>query len=141
MAFAGTNVLAVILAAVASFLFGGVWYGIFSRQWMAAADYDESAHAAAGWRPTMVPFIVAFVAQLIMACVLAGTIGHLGPGQVTLRNGVVSGAFVWFGFVMTSIVVNHAFQGAKRMLTLIDGGHWLGVLLIQGAVIGALGVA
>ena len=25
-------------------------------------------------------------------------------------------------------------------LTLIDGGHWLGVLLIQGAVIGAFGI-
>jgi hypothetical protein len=36
---------------------------------------------------------------------------------------------------MTSLIVNHAFQGAKRMLTLIDGGHWLGVLLIQSAVL------
>jgi hypothetical protein len=26
------------------------------------------------------------------------------------------------------------------MLTLIDGGYWLAVLLIQGAVIGAFGV-
>jgi hypothetical protein len=25
------------------------------------------------------------------------------------------------------------------MLTVIDGGHWLGVLLIMGAVIGAFG--
>jgi hypothetical protein len=36
--------------------------------------------------------------------------------------------------------VNHAFGGAKPMLTLIDGGYWLAVLLIQGAVIGAFGV-
>jgi hypothetical protein len=26
------------------------------------------------------------------------------------------------------------------MLTLIDGGHWLAVLLVMGAVIGAFGV-
>jgi len=27
----------------------------------------------------------------------------------------------------------------KPALTLLDGGHWLGVLLLQGAVIGWLG--
>jgi hypothetical protein len=41
---------------------------------------------------------------------------------------------------MTSMAVNHAFQGAKRTLTLLDGGHWLGVLLIQGALLGWWGV-
>jgi hypothetical protein len=75
-----------------------------------------------------------------MAWVLAGLIGHLGKDQVTLRNGLISGVFVWLGFVITVLVVNYGYQGAKRALTLIDGGHWLGVLLIQGAVIGWLGV-
>ncbi|MBM3524115.1 MAG: DUF1761 domain-containing protein, partial [Alphaproteobacteria bacterium] len=36
--------------------------------------------------------------------------------------------------------VNHGFQGVKRALTVIDGGHWLGVLLIQGVIIGWMGV-
>ncbi len=75
-----------------------------------------------------------------MAWMLAGVIGHLGPGEVNLHNGVISAAFVWFGFVITTLAVNNAFQGAKRSLTLIDGGHWLGVLLLQGAVIGLMGV-
>ena len=34
----------------------------------------------------------------------------------------------------------HAFQGARPSLTFIDGGHWLGVLLIQGAILGWWGV-
>jgi hypothetical protein len=29
----------------------------------------------------------------------------------------------------------------RRVLTLIDAGHWLGVLLIQGALIGWMGVS
>ena len=68
-------------------------------------------------------------------------IGHLGIGQVTPRNGIISGAILWAGFVVTSMAVNHAFQGAKPALTLIDSGHWLGVLLIQGAVIGWMGIS
>ena len=47
---------------------------------------------------------------------------------------------MWLGFVITTMAVNNAFRGAKPALTLIDGGHWLGVLLLQGAVIGWLGV-
>ncbi len=73
-----------------------------------------------------------------MALMLAGLMGHLG--YVTIKGGVISGFFVWVGFVITTMGVNHAFGGAKPMLTLIDGGHWLAVLLVMGAVIGAFGV-
>jgi hypothetical protein len=86
------------------------------------------------------PFVISLVADLVIAYVLAGAIGHLGTGQVTLWNGVVSGAIIWAGFVATVIVVNHRYQGFGWDLTLIDGGHWLGVLLIAGAIIGWWGV-
>ena len=33
---------------------------------------------------------------------------------------------------------NNAFQKRKVMLTVIDGGHWLLALLVQGAVLGLL---
>lgn len=46
------------------------------------------------------------------------------------------GGLIAVGFVLTTLVVNHTFQQARRTLTLIDGGHWLGVLVIQGAVLG-----
>ena len=139
MAFAGLNYTAVVLAAIASFIFGGIWYGAFAEQWMAAANVrPESLREG---RAAAAPYIVAFIAQLVMAYVLAGMIGHLGQGQVTLRNGLIAGAFIWGGFVITALLVNHAFQGARRTLTLIDGGHWLGVLLIQGAIIGWMGVS
>ena len=140
MAFAGVNYLAVVLAAVASFIFGGLWYGALSKQWMAAAGKTEAEMKSADGPMSMVPFAIAFVAQLVMAYMLAGVMGHLGTGAGTIRSGLITGFFIWLGFVFSSLVVNHAFQGAKRSLTLIDGGHWLGVLLIQGAVIGAFGL-
>ena len=140
MAFGGLNLLAVVVAAVASFIFGGVWYGVLSKQWMAAANIRMEDFQAKGVT-TAVPYAIAFLAQLVMAYVLAGLIGHLGTGQVTLKNSVISAAIVWAGFVLTTLMVNHAFQGAKKELTLIDGGHWLFVLLIQAAIIGWMGVA
>ena len=141
MAFAGMNYLAILMAAIASYLFGAVWYGMLSKPWMAAAKISEQQiKGRDGKGPAPWPFIVAFVAQLVMAFVLAGIIGHLGPGQVTIKNGLISGLFCWAGFVMTSLTVNHRFQMAPLQLTLIDGGHWLGVLALQGLVIGWMGV-
>ncbi len=139
MAFAGINYLAVLVATVAGFAFGAAYYMTLSRPWLAAMGKTREELAAAGKR-SPVPFIVSIVALLIMAWVLAGGIGHLGPGQVTLRNGVISALFMWLGFVITTLAVNYSFGQRRPMLTIIDGIHWLGVLVIQGAIIGAMGV-
>jgi hypothetical protein len=73
-----------------------------------------------------------------MAWMLAGLLGHLGA--VTLRNGVVSAAFVWFGFILTTMIVNYSFASRDKRLLLIDGGNWLVVLVVIGAVVGGIGV-
>ncbi len=138
MAFAGLNFWAIAAAAAASFLFGGVWYGLLAKPWMAALGKSE-ADIKAG-RPMPLLFGITIVAQLIMAWVLAGILGHLGSNQVTVRNGLISALFIWVGFVVTTLAVNHGYQGSKWSLTAIDGGHWLGVLLIQGSIIGLMGV-
>ena len=137
MAFAGMNYLAVLVAAVAGFAFGAAYYMTLSNVWLAAIGMTKAELAG---KRSPAPFIVSIVALLIMAWVLAGTMGHLGPGQVTAKNGVISGLFVWLGFVITTLSVNYAYGQRKPMLTAIDGIHWLGVLVIQGAIIGAMGI-
>jgi hypothetical protein len=145
MTFAGVNYFAVLVAAVAAWFAGAVWYMTLAKPWVAALGRTMEQFKAeqaenAGKPRAMVPFLLAFVAELIMAWALAGTLAHLGPGQVTLRNGIVAALFLWLGFVITTMVVNNAFSGRKPMLTAIDGGHWLVVLLLMGAIIGAMGV-
>lgn len=133
MAFAGVNYLAVLVAALAGFGAGALWYKLFDTQWLAAIGKKQ-----ADLGPRLIPFAIAFLANLLIAFMLAGIIGHMGGGGV--RAGVISGAAVWLGFVITTMAVNHAFQNAPRSLTVIDGGHWLAVLLVMGAVIGAFGM-
>jgi len=117
----GMNYPAVLAAAVAGFAFGAVWYMTLARPWMAALGKSEAEIKAGA---SSVVYVVTAIAQLVMAYFLAG---------------LTTAFFVWFAFVLTTMAVNHGFQGAKRMLTLIDGLHWLGVLLIQGLVIGLFG--
>ena len=133
MSFAGINYVAVVVAAVAGFFAGALWYGALGRHWAAALGKSRDE-----LKPTPGPFITSAVALLVMAYVLAGTIGHLGA--VTWSNGAIVGAMLWAGFVITSLAVNYAFQGARRVLVLIDGGHWLIVLVLMGLIIGTIGL-
>ena len=137
MTFAGTNYLAILLAALAAFGWGAAYYMTLSKQWLTAVGMSKEQMET---NRTAVPFIISFVALLVMGWVLAGTLGHLGPGQVTLKNGIISALFLWLGFVVTTIFVNNAYPGRKYSLSVIDSIHWLGVLVIQGAIIGALGI-
>jgi hypothetical protein len=138
MAFAGMNYLAILVAALAGWLFGAVWYGVLGTRWMAAIGKTADELRPGGKMPVL-PLIFAVAANVVMAYILAGVISHLGPGQVTVRNGVVSAAFVWLGFVLTTMTVNNTFAQRDLRLLAIDGGHWLLVLVIMGAVIGVFG--
>ncbi len=138
MEIAGMNLLAVVLAAVVSFMFGWLWYGIlFSDAWLIACG--KSRDDVKADTPSATPFIISFIGLVVMASVLAGVLRHVYGSGMTMGDGLITGAFMWLGFVITTMAVNNAFRGANRALTLIDGGHWLGVLVLQGAVIGWLG--
>jgi len=143
MTFAGINYLAVVVAAIAAWFAGAVWYGVLSRPWVAAQgmtmeDFEARRAALRGSPLTYAPFVIAFVAELVMAWMLAGILGHLGV--ITVRYGVLSAALVWLGFVLTSMAVNYAFGSRGLTLFAIDASHWLLVLVVEGAVIGAMGV-
>jgi hypothetical protein len=134
MPFAGLSYLAVVVAAVAGFLFGAAWYVVLGARWLAALNKHEGDLRLL---LTPVPFITTGVALLLIGGMLAGLLAHLGT--VDMWHGIVSGFFMWLGFVVTTMTVNHRFQGLPWSLSFIDGGYWLGVLLIEGAVIGAFG--
>ena len=141
MTFAGLNYLAVLVAAVAAWIAGAAWYMSLGKIWTSAWGMTEAEMHADRNRPgAYLPFLYVFVAEVIMAWVLAGLMGHLGSGQFTLVNGVISGAFCWLGFVITTMAVNNGFARRRPVLLAIDGGYWLVVLALMGAVIGAMGV-
>jgi Protein of unknown function (DUF1761) len=139
MAFAGINYLAVLIAAVASWLVGAVWYMALAKPWLAAIGITaEQIHERRKGPGAFLPFVYALLANVIIAWVLGGLLGHLG--QLTLRNGALSGLFCWGGFVFPTMLVNNRFAMRSPKLLLIDGGYWLVVLVLSGAIIGALGV-
>ena len=135
------NVLAIVIAAVAAWLFGGAYYTALSRPWLKAMgktmEQCKAEQAAKSALANAAPFVLAFIGELIMAWAIYGILLHMN--MFTLRAGAITGAACWFGFVLTTITVNYAFSGRKAMLTVIDSIAWLGALLIIGAIIGWFG--
>ena len=130
------NYWAVIVAGIVGYAAGALWYWGWSKPWMEAQGFTPESMKA---NQSPIPYLVAFVANVVMAGMLAGIIGHLST--VTIRAGIISAAAVWLGFVATTQAVNYGFAKRPLKLLLIDSGHWLAVLLLQGVVIGFMGTS
>src|SRR6202451_200120 len=114
MTFAGISYLAVIVAAVVAWLVSAGWYMSLGRIYQAALGKTAEECKAEMKKPSsLLPFLYAFIGNLVIAWMLAGVLGHLGPGQVTVKNGVICGAFLWFGFILTTMAVNYTFAGRR----------------------------
>ena len=141
MAFVTVNWLSIVLAAVAAWLFGGVYYSSTSKYWMAAQGKTlENCRAEMAGKSAaqkIAPFIIVFVCEIIIAWALYGVLVHMNA--FTLRGGLISAGLIWLGFVMTTMATNNAFAGRKVALTVIDGIAWLGGFLIIGAIVGWMG--
>ena len=91
MGLGSLNYLAVIAAAIASFVFGGIWYNVFSKQWMEAVGMSPERMQKE--RGSVGLYVLAFVGSAghgVDAGRHPPPSGARGGLPTTLWNGVVS---------------------------------------------------
>ena len=139
MDFSSINWLGVSLAACAGYAIGAVYYTVLGKPWMKAARIDPATTPV-----RYSTFIIAFLAELVMATVLyfvlddvtfAGTFSE----EFDLKSGLAWSFIIWLGFAAMVVTVNQRYEGFGWGLTIIDSIHWLLVLLAMGAIIGWFG--
>jgi hypothetical protein len=124
------NWLAVFVAALLTFVLGGVWYGpIFGKAWQRWMQLDDATVKSHVPRT----FAVAFVMALIAAANLAA---FLGP-NATVAFGTGAGPAAGFGWVATSIGTTYAFGRRPLKLALVDAGFHGLSFTMMGALLGA----
>ncbi|PHQ85367.1 MAG: hypothetical protein COB65_03275 [Thalassobium sp.] len=124
--------LSVIVAAIAGFAFGAVWYMTLSKPWMEASGIKVGNDGRPeGGSP--VPFILAFVAMLLVA----GMMRHAFAlaDITTLGKGLVSGLGIGLFFISPWIMINNAYGMRPFKLTVIDAGYATFGCAIMGAVL------
>ena len=134
MNFLAVNWLAIALATVASMALGAAWYGVLSKQWLEASGRTKEDIDPRDF----MPYVWSVIVQLVMAYFLAVLTPAL-TGAMTIQNGLTVAALMWLGFVLTSMILNHRYQGRPWSLTVIDSGYILAALLVQGVVLGIFG--
>jgi hypothetical protein len=139
--FGHLNFLSVVAAAVVAWIFGAIYYTALGKFWIAAqgktAESCKAEFAAKSGLAKFAPFVLSFIGALITGAVLYGILTH--SGLWSWHAGIITGVFCWFGFVLTTVVINNAYAGRKVMLSVIDAAHWLGVLIIIGGIVGWMG--
>ena len=127
------NYLAVIVAALSTFLLGGLWYSplLFGKAWMRANNFSEenlqtfSKARMFGW---------SFVFSLVMAVNLAMFLA--GP-TTNVTWGMTAAALAGFGWVAMAIAIIGVFENRSWTYILINGGYMTVAFVAMGAIIGA----
>jgi Protein of unknown function (DUF1761) len=112
------NYLAVIAAAVATFVLGGLWYSpaLFGKVWQREAGVTEEKMKSANMA---LIFGLTFVLALIAAWVFALFLGPRPPMALGLGAGFSAG-LCW---VAASLGINYLFERKSLKLWLINGGY------------------
>jgi hypothetical protein len=133
MDFSNINYLAVLAAAVSTFVLGGVWYSplLFGKAWMRANNFTDadlqtfSKARMFGW---------SFFFALVMSLNLAMFLG--GP-TTNVTWGMAAGGLAGLGWVAMAIAIIGVFENRSWTYILINGGYMTVAFVIMGAIIGA----
>ena len=125
------NYLAVVVAAIISFVIGGVWYSpiMFAKAWMKENGFEEEDLKNANMGKI---FGSSFILALIISFNLAAFIGPQGD----LTFGLFAGFAAGFGWVAMSIGTMYLFERRSFKLFLINAGYQIVTYTIMGGILG-----
>jgi hypothetical protein len=130
------NVWAVLVAALAFWALGALWYSpvLFSKRWQKEVGLKEED--IKGTNMALV-FGGSFLLMLLMVWALNFVINSHKSEDVSLLHGLYYGVFTGFFFCMLTMGINYLYQRRSIVLWLIDGFYVILGLGIAGMILGA----
>jgi hypothetical protein len=114
------NYVSVVVAAVASYVFGALWHGpLFGKKWMELEGFTKESMKEASMKPgamkPMVAMVWGFVNTLIFAWGLAYVLGASGIA-FDLAGALVMALIIWIAFISTTLAAGFLWEGKSRKL-------------------------
>ncbi len=130
---ASVNHLAVIIAALSTFLIGGLWYSpvLFGKAWQRENGLSDT-DLQQGNMATI--FGLSFLFSLLMAYNLAF---FLNDPSIDLSMGTLYGFLTGFGWVAMALFIIGLFERKSWKYMLINGGYMIVAFTVMGAILGA----
>jgi hypothetical protein len=132
MDFSTVNFLAVLVAAISSFIVGSLWYSpiLFGKVWQKESGMtNEKIKRSNMVKIFGLTFVLSFIIALCLALFFAG--------QADFTNGLLYGFFTGAFWVATAIGILYLFEHHSFKLWLINAGYHIIGFTIMGGILGA----
>lgn len=131
---ANANLLAILIAAAAGFLVGGLWYGpLFGKAWMAENGFTEDGLKNANMLKI---YGLTFAFSVLSAVFLGHLLAFFDTGP---RSTMMISTGIALGYIVPAIGTNYLFSRKSGKLFAIDAGYWVVFYAAMGAVFVLLG--
>ncbi len=133
MSFGQINYLPVVVAGLAFWLLGAIWYSpvLFGNAWMKALGKSKEQLAA---DTTPLNYVWALITSLLAAYAIARIL--VWSGGTDLYDSMIVGLLAGVCFAFSTILVNDRFEGRPWSLTIINGLYRVCGFTLAGAIIG-----
>lgn len=128
--------LDILLAALAAYGFGAIWYMVLASHWVKATGIatDEAGQPLNKGAP--LPYIIAFVSCLVVAGMMWFVFAQAGVD--TWNEGLIGGFSIGLFLSLPWLATCYSFAGRPVKLILIDGGYTVGGSTLAGLVLNLL---
>jgi hypothetical protein len=129
------NYLAVLVAAIAAYAVGAVWYSPigFGKWWMKEMGLKKDEMHKMPLSPTQA-MTLGFVFTLLLSYVFAHFVVLVGVADVA--SALTLGFWAWLGFGFTTLSYSWLYEGKSVRLFLFNAAHLLVALLAMSLVYG-----
>ena len=128
------NYLAILVAAIACFIFEATWYSFFLNTWLQGIGRSQQWLHSSGMN-LGVQCAVAMIAEAVIATAISCVTQLTGPQ--TMLRGIKAAAMLWLGFIATSLAVGYVFEVRPIQSYAVDAGFWLIGFVLMGAIVGS----
>lgn len=131
------NWVAVLVAAVAVFVLGWLWYSplLFFKPWMRLRGLDPEAAMKDAKMPVG-KLVIEFARCFVLAYIVAGLMGFLGVTRWLLA--VHTGSMLWIGFPVVLLTGSVIWDNVPWKVAAIHAGDWLVKLLVIPLIVCAM---
>lgn len=128
------NYWAVLLAALSSFMLGGIWYSpwLFGRVWLEGCGLTDLDLKNSD--PKMIYGVV-----LLLSLLIAFSMAVLLGKDPTLVEAILLGLLTGLGFVSAAFGISYIFEQRPLKLFLVNGGYHLVQFILNAVVLSLTG--
>lgn len=132
------NIIAIILATLASIAIGFAWYGpLFGKVWAKEQGWSDSDMNKQKEKGMGASYGIMTVGSLVTSYILA-QFTQLA-GAVTAIDGASVGFWAWLGFAAPLLLSAVLWEGKSWRLYQINAGYQLVTMVVLGAIVAMWG--